>query len=228
MKKSATIAAVVLSISTASTFGAVSQEAPPAPLQETKPVPFMTGMLASNPEPTLRLGGYVGVLTNRALVDITLLRPWRQDIKPGLIVDGHAIYTAYRFQSIPLDLEIEGGVAKRFGNAYTGNQWEFDLIPMARWKYFPWNDYLYTNFRLGLIGASYVTGVSGFERDFDSSRHGNEFLNLLIPEVTFAPSKDAPFEVFVRVHHRSGMFGAINGVHGGSNYISTGMRFTAF
>ncbi len=228
MKKSATIAAVVLSISMASTFAAVSQEAPPPPVQQTTPVPVLTGMLASNPEPTLRLGGYVGVLTNKALVDITLLRPWRQDIQPGLIVDGHAIYTAYRFQSIPIDLEIEGGVAKRFGNAYTGNQWEFDLIPMARWKYFPWNDYIYTNFRLGLIGASYVTDVSGFERDFDSSRHGNRFLNLLIPEVTFSPSKDAPFEVFVRVHHRSGIFGAINDVHGGSNYISTGMRFTAF
>ncbi|MBM3553716.1 MAG: hypothetical protein FJX45_18715 [Alphaproteobacteria bacterium] len=80
MKKSATIAAVVLSISMASTFEAVSQQAPPAPVQEAKPIPFITGMLASNPEPTLRLGGYVGVLTNRALVDITLLRPWRQDI----------------------------------------------------------------------------------------------------------------------------------------------------
>ncbi len=228
MKNSATIIAVVLSISMASTFAAVSQETPPAPVQDRTPVPVMTGMLAPNAEPTLRLGGYAGALTKEALVDITLLKPWHQDFRPGLIIDGHAIYTAYRFQSIPIDLEIEGGVAKRFGNAYTGNQWEFDLIPMARWKYFPWNDYIYTNFRLGLFGASYVTGVSGFERDFDSGLHGNRFLNLLIPELTFSPSKEAPFEVFVRVHHRSGIFGAINGVHGGSNYISTGMRFTAF
>ena len=172
MKKSAIVAAAVLSISMASSFAAEFSK-------ETAAAPIMAGMLASNAEPTLRLGGYVGVLTNKALVDITLLRPWRQDFKSGLLVDAHAIYTAYRFQSIPLDLEIEGGVAKRFGNAYTGNQWEFDLIPMARWTNFPWNDYVYTNFRLGLFGASYVTGVSGFERDFDSSRHGNGFLNLL-------------------------------------------------
>jgi hypothetical protein len=129
-------AGAILSISMAPSFaGEFAKEAPPAPI--------MAGMLASNPEPTLRLGGYVGVLTNEALVNITLLRPWRQDFQPGVLVDGHAIYTAYRFQSIPIELEIEGGVAKRFGNAYTGNQWEFDLIPMARWTYFPWNDFLW-------------------------------------------------------------------------------------
>lgn len=219
--------ALTLGSAVAADFRSYNAPSPPAP-QATTPAPIMAGMLAPNAEPTLRLGGYVGVLTKEALVDITLLRPWRQNFQPGVIVDGHAIYTAYRFQSIPIELEIEGGVAKRFGSAYAGNQWEFDLIPMARWTYFPWNDYIYTNFRLGLLGASYVTGVSGFERDFDSSHNGNKFLNLLIPELTFSPSKEAPFEVFVRVHHRSGMFGAINGVHGGSNYISTGMRFTAF
>ncbi|MDJ0448785.1 hypothetical protein [Methylocystis sp. JR02] len=155
-------------------------------------------------------------------------RPWDAHFVPGAMVDAHAIYTAYRFERVPLDLEIEGGVAKRFGSDAGGRQWEFDLIPMARWKYFPWNDFIYTNFRVGLIGASYVTGISDFERQFDSSHHSARFLNLLVPEFTFAPSKDAPFEVFVRVHHRSGVYGLIDGVHGASNYISTGMRFSVF
>lgn len=185
-------------------------------------------MLRPNENPTLRVGGYVGVLTNQSLINIAVLRPWRQNLLPGVMAAAHAILTAYRFQNALLDLEIEAGVAKRFGNSYTGNQWEFDLMPMAIWKYFPWNDCVYTNFGLGLIGASYVTGISSFEKDFDSSGRSNPFLNLLIPEITVSPAKDAPFVFFVRVHHRSGIYGLINGVHGASNYICGAIRFSAF
>ncbi|MGD9545588.1 MAG: hypothetical protein AB7F41_16395 [Methylocystis sp.] len=192
------------------------------------PAPLIPGMLASKAAPTLRIGAYVGALSDQSLINITVLRPWAPNFASGILVDAHAVYTAYRFQSIPLELELEGGVAKRFGSREAGQQWEFDLIPMARWTYFPWNDFVYTNFRLGLIGASYVTGISDFERQFDSSGHSSRFLNLLVPELTVSPYKEAPFEVFVRVHHRSGVYGLINGVHGASNYISTGIRFTAF
>lgn len=194
----------------------------------TAPAPLIPGMLEANAAPTLRIGAYVGALSDQSLINITVLRPWAPNFASGILVDAHAVYTAWRFQSIPLELEIEGGVAKRFGSREAGQQWEFDLIPMARWTYFPWNDYIYTNFRLGLIGASYVTGISEFERQFDSSGHSSRFLNLLVPELTVSPYKEAPFEVFVRVHHRSGVYGLINGVHGASNYISTGIRFTAF
>ncbi len=55
-----------------------------------------------------------------------VLRPWVPNFASGILVDAHAVYTAYRFQSIPLDLEIEGGVAKRFGSREAGQQWEFD------------------------------------------------------------------------------------------------------
>ena len=42
------------------------------------------------------------------------------------LVDAHAIYTFYRFERLPIDLEIEGGVAQRFGSYH---QTEFGLIP---------------------------------------------------------------------------------------------------
>lgn len=226
MKKSSAVAAAVAAL-----FPALFPVTPASAFESTAavpPAPLITGMLASNPAPTLRIGAYVGELSDQSLVNITVLRPWAPNFASGLLVDAHAVYTAYRFQSIPIELEIEGGIAKRFGNRQAGQQWEFDLIPMARWTYFPWNDYVYTNFRLGLIGASYVTGISDFERQFDSSGHSAPFLNLLVPELTVSPTKEAPFEVFVRVQHRSGIYGLIDGVHGASNYISTGVRFTAF
>jgi hypothetical protein len=221
MKKSAIGAAVAALFSAAPGLGFESVPANP-------PTPLIAGMLEANAAPTLRIGAYVGTLSDQSLINITVLRPWAPNFASGILVDAHAVYTAYRFQTIPIELEIEGGIAKRFGSLEAGQQWEFDLIPMARWTYFPWNDYIYTNFRLGLIGASYVTGISDFERQFDSSGHSSRFLNLLVPELTVSPYKEAPFEVFVRVHHRSGVYGLINGVHGASNYISTGIRFTAF
>jgi hypothetical protein len=221
MKKLSLGAAVAALFSMTSAFGSELEAAHP-------PAPLIPGMLENNAAPTLRIGAYVGALADQSLINITVLRPWRPNFASGILVDAHAVYTAYRFASIPLELELEGGVAKRFGSREAGQQWEFDLIPMARWTWFPWNDYVYTNFRLGLIGASYVTGISDFERQFDSSGHSSRFLNLLVPELTVSPYKEAPFEVFVRVHHRSGVYGLINGVHGASNYISTGIRFTAF
>jgi hypothetical protein len=181
----------------------------------------------SQTDPTLRIGAYFGALTPQALVT-TVFEPWRVHTIPSYLIDAHAIYTFYRFDNLPIEFELEGGIAKRFGNNEGGDQVEFDLIPMTRWKYFPWNDYLYTNFRLGLIGASYVTGVSDFERQFDSSGHSARFLNFLVPEFTFAPSAASAFEVFVRVHHRSGIYGLIDHVYGASNYVAGGIRFAIY
>jgi hypothetical protein len=53
--------------------------------------------------------------------------------------------------------------------------------------------------------------------------------NVLLPrwrleELTFAPSKESPWEAFFRIHHRFGVFGLINGVDGGSNSVTVGWR----
>lgn len=181
--------------------------------------------LAPNPQPTLRIGAYVGALSEQSLIGVTVLHPWRPKIQSDSLVDVHAIYTAYRFASIPIDLEIEAGIAKHFGWSH---QTEFNLEPMVRWKYFPWNDYVYTNFRLGLFGFSYDTSIPEWEkRQVGQYGRTSRFLSFLVPEFTFSPSKDAPFEVFVRVHHRSGIYGVIIKDQS-SNYISGGIRFSVF
>lgn len=98
---------------------------------------------------------------------------------------------------------------------------------MMRWKAFPWNKYVYTNFRVGVFGASYATGVSSWEAvNADNGGKGSRYLNFLRYEFTFAPSADSPYEVFIGLHHRSGIYGLINHSHGGSNYWITGIRFS--
>jgi hypothetical protein len=172
--------------------------------------------------PTWRIGGYLGALSHQGFINIILVHPFQTTLEPDYLADMHAVYTAYRFVSLPLDIEIEGGFAQRFGQ---NRQSEFDLIPISRWKWFPWNNLIYTNFRLGLLGASYVTGISQWEIQNSHNNKGSRYLNFLVPEFTFSSSPDSSWEAFIRVHHRSGIFGLIDGVQGGSNYLSVGARF---
>lgn len=84
------------------------------------------------------------------------------------------------------------------------------------------------NFRLGLAGLSFVTDVPEWEkRQVGPFGRTQGFLSFLVPEFTFAPRRDSPFEFFVRVHHRSGIYGVIIKDQS-SNYVAGGVRFSIF
>ena len=168
-----------------------------------------------------RVGFSVGALTHESL-DGLLYQIEIPSFHSSYLADLDGVYTLHRFKALPMDLEVQAEVAKRFG---MDRQSEADLITVVRWKMFPWNDKLYTNFRFGFLGGSYVSSISYWERQDSSNNTGSKFLQLLIGEFTFSPSENANYEAFVGLHHRSGIFGLINGVTGGSNYFMVGMRF---
>ena len=170
---------------------------------------------------TLRIGVFVGMLNEQAFPQM-LYEPGDTRLAPSYIAEVQAVRTLHRFASMPLDLELEAGAAKRFGEDH---QTELDLLPMLRWKLFPWNRWVYTNLRLGLLGVSYASSISSYERQSSTNDRGSRFLNLVIPELTFARSASSSTEFFVRAHHRSGIFGVIDGTHGGSSYYAAGVRF---
>ncbi|MEX1147531.1 MAG: hypothetical protein WEB93_04020 [Sphingomonadales bacterium] len=116
-------------------------------------------------------------------------------------------------------VEIEANVARRFGDA---NLWEFTLVGQFRWLDFPWNHRVLTTAGVG-IGPSYATKISETEMQKGGGK-GSHVLNYFSPEVTFAHPDRPNVEWMVRIHHRSGIFGLINGVSGGSNHVSTGLR----
>jgi hypothetical protein len=166
------------------------------------------------------VGFYVGALSHQDFIDIPT-QPWTVRLENSFIAALNLTYVVQRFESLPINFEIDGVLAKRFGN---DNEWEAAVLPMVRWKAFPWNNYLYTNVRLGLVGASYVSDISPWELKNSGNRTGSRFLNFLVPELTFSSGPNAKWEAFLRVHHRSGAWGTINGVYGGSNYVSVGYR----
>jgi hypothetical protein len=168
-----------------------------------------------------RVGFSVGALTHEAL-DGLLYQIEIPSFHSSYLADLDGVYTLHRFQVLPMDLEVQAEVARRFG---MDHQSEVDLISIVRWKQFPWNDKLYTNFRFGFLGGSYVSSISPWEKQDSGNNTGSKFLQLLIGEFTFSPSENAGYEAFIGLHHRSGIFGLISGVTGGSNYFMVGMRF---
>jgi len=163
---------------------------------------------------------FVGELFKTGLPNF-VVAPWTLDLSPSYLVTANFDYRVYKFPAIPLQFEAEFDVGKRFNGA---NQWDFASAPVARWMYFPWNKWVYTNFRLGMFGFSYATGISAWERENSGNNKGARFLQFLVGEFTFAAGENSRSEAFIGVHHRSGDYGLFDGVSGASNYLGCGFR----
>ncbi len=168
----------------------------------------------------LSVGLYVGELYKSEYLWV-LYRPQDLGLTPSYLVAANIDYRFYQFVHIPMQFEGEFDVAKRFHGA---DQFDIVLAPLVRWTSFPWNRLLYTTAAASALGLSYTTGVSAWEREHSGNEHGSNLLQFGAYEVTFAASAHARNEVFFRVHHRSGVYGLINGVSGGSSYFSFGFR----
>ncbi len=119
-----------------------------------------------------------------------------------------------------LDIEVEAGVGRRFGD---NNSAEAYAALGLRWREFPWNDYLRTSFAVYPIGPSYVANLSASEVSKDG-RSAN-WLNFFSIELTFAAPAKPQLEAIFRLHHRSGVFGLINGSTNGADFLSVGARY---
>ncbi len=119
-----------------------------------------------------------------------------------------------------LDIEVEGGLGRRFGE---NNSAEAYAALGLRWRQFPWNDFLTTSFAVYPIGPSYVAKLAPVEVSKDG-RSAN-WLNYFSVELTFAAPSMPELEVLFRLHHRSGVFGLINGSTNGADFLSVGARY---
>jgi hypothetical protein len=100
--------------------------------------------------------------------------------------------------------------------------YEFNPYILGRWANFPWNKYINTSFAIG-EGISYDTSVPALEDKY--SDNSKRLLNYLMLEATFAAPSDPRWQVVLRLHHRSGMFGVYHAGNTGSNDIGLGIRY---
>ena len=117
-----------------------------------------------------------------------------------------------------ISFEVEGQIGKHFNN---DTFWEFNGLIIGRWHAFPWNKYVETSFAMG-DGLSYYTEVSKVEKEDDED--AQKTLNYLMFELALGLPQYPRWDLVVRIHHRSSIFGLYGA--GGSNYVCGGIKFS--
>ena len=123
----------------------------------------------------------------------------------------------WRFKKY-ISFEVEGQIGKHFNN---DTFWEFNGVIIGRWHEFPWNRYVDTSFAVG-DGLSYHTQVSKVEKEDDED--AQKTLNYLLFELALGLPQYPRWDMVVRIHHRSSIFGLYGA--GGSNYVTGGIKFS--
>lgn len=124
----------------------------------------------------------------------------------------------------PLKLEVEGIAALHMGQWPESQTFsEFAGSFNLRWHRFPWNRHVVTTMGIG-EGFSYASEKPKFEEELITNTA--HFLNYVMFDVTVAHPDLPELALLLRLHHRSGIFGLIDGVHGGSNFFVGGLKYT--
>jgi hypothetical protein len=115
--------------------------------------------------------------------------------------------------------ELEGQLVKHLGDQRHA---EINGLWIGRWVAFPWNHHLGTTIGLGM-GLSYATDMPVFE--VLTHDRSSQWLIYLLFEATVYPPQYPQWSIVYRIHHRSGMLGTFNGVHGASNALGLGVKY---
>ena len=120
-----------------------------------------------------------------------------------------------------LALELEGQVG-----AYSGGQshMETNGAFVLRWLLFPWDRWLDTSFAFG-NGLSWASKDPPLEIREGNEHRTSQFLYYILVEMAFAVPQHQDWDVFVRIHHRSSVFGLIDGLYTASNFLGLGVRY---
>jgi hypothetical protein len=161
---------------------------------------------------------YGGVLLKGNLSDGSLLYTGTENAYLVALAASKKVASYYGDK---IDLELEGQTVKHFEDQ---NHWEFNGLAAVRWLPFPWDNHLDTSFAVG-AGLSWATETPKVERRRRGKGQTQSFLTYLMLELEFALPDAQHWSVFSRIHHRSGAFGLFNGVTGGSNALTFGIRY---
>jgi hypothetical protein len=162
---------------------------------------------------------YGGRYTDRHLGEkVLMLKPiyyedsWTKTLAVGRILMERSEF--YR-------LEFETQFTKHIGEQ---SHYEFNLVFAIRMRYNPFSTYMPLSLALG-NGISYATEVPVIEERSRTNINATKLLNYLMLEIAAEIPKTENWELIGRIHHRSGVFGLYNGVRGGSNIMTAGLRY---
>jgi hypothetical protein len=159
---------------------------------------------------------YAGIQAQDSLRDVYTLQA--KFVDDTYMVDLALARDFYQYKDW-LKFEVEGQVAKHFGEK--DDQWEFVGLVILRWLAFPWDKTVDTSLALG-EGLSYYTKVS--EIELEESPDAQKLLNYLLIEITLGLPEVPKWDLSLRIHHRSGIWGLVG--ESGSNILCAGVRYS--
>ena len=158
---------------------------------------------------------YGGQASNNRLVEIMGLEHQSTDAHMLAFTGGKELVTFKQY----LRLEAEGQVAKHFDRQ---SHVELNALLILRWLPFPWDQFVDTSVAIG-DGLSYAFTDPPLESENDEKT--TNMLNYLMFEITVNSPRCDTIQFFARIHHRSGIYGLIEGVTEGSNFICAGIKW---
>lgn len=157
---------------------------------------------------------YAGQSNHKKYIDYYKLKAAPEDSYIFVLGAGKQIFRLTRH--ITIDAEVLLG---QHSGKQTNQEFAFALLLRSRFN-------ISDDVNLGITfgdGLSYASTTPKIETD--NSEDTSRLLNLLLTEITVGIPK-SKIDVFFRIHHRSGIFGLINGIEkGGSNFHTIGVRY---
>jgi hypothetical protein len=182
---------------------------------------FLAGRTAGAEE-AKREDPWAITLYTAVIVEIDMVKvPYRMDrVNWGYRLASLALSRRVGRIGRPLRLEVEGQVTRHTkGN----DNFELNGLFVSRWVSFPWNEVMGTSFAFG-AGLSWASSLPLYEHDHQI--HSNQLLAYLLWEIDLYAPPLPDWQLALRLHHRSGAYGAFRGVYAGSNYVGWGIKHT--
>ncbi|UUV17204.1 hypothetical protein NRK67_04690 [Fusobacteria bacterium ZRK30] len=175
-----------------------------------------------------------GIATQSDLGDLLAFKDLKKDPNDGKIagiqVERYVYKRPYDF---PINITLQSSFITHF-NSYSGeetdyytndNTYEINFGIKIYWTEFPWDKYVRT--RLGVSeGLSYTSNITNLERYNQYNEKNSNYLNYIDITLSFNAKDITKIDdledtyIGMGISHRSGIFGTINGVDGGSNNVT--------
>lgn len=175
-----------------------------------------------------------GVATRSDIGDLITFKDLKGDPNGGKIagiqVERYVYKNPYDF---PVNITLQSSFITHF-NSYSGEKadyytnkdtYEINFGIKIYWTEFPWDKYVRT--RLGVSeGLSYTSNITNLERYNQHNEKNSNYLNYIDVTLSFNAKDITRMDnledtyIGIGISHRSGIFGTINGVDGGSNNVT--------
>ena len=167
------------------------------------------------------ISAFYGIFSRKDLSKMALELPTGKQAYTRYVLAASVSRTLFRWKK-HFYLEAEALVVKHYMRYDPKEFEEFVIDFPLRVRHFPWDEYVRTTLAIG-EGMSYCTKRPP-NPDQGYENPDPKLLNYLMFEISLGVPAFPQADLFMRIHHRSGIFGLMGHPDVGANYYAYGLR----